>query len=341
MSTKEEVKPQETKEETTEEQQPQEEVEEEEPVDVELQKQMKNLKFDDSAFVKKDSGNKKKDKKEDKKSKKNKGQDFLDYASKNNIQINIEYEEDKIQEKRKKYFDKKDQQYDNKTGGRYQKKYQNDNNYKYNNRNQGGYKRPQKRAPFKFGGNKFDACNIQKGPYDQMPYQENTFVPKPAIILTTDKDVLAYIEEMFSAQTLNKDIYLRKHLSEEGEIDVNDIANYYTIKKSNVPANKIPEILKESKTLEIKEDNGKTLVVVKGIKEMNLQSIESIAASKKAAKMQRMQQNMYPQMGGEFPPYMGYNYIHMQNKYFLPSQGFYPGYSQPVYQYQQPKEEQK
>ena len=63
MSTKEEVKPQETKEETTEEQQPQEEVEEEEPVDVELQKQMKNLKFDDSAFVKKDSGNKKKDKK--------------------------------------------------------------------------------------------------------------------------------------------------------------------------------------------------------------------------------------------------------------------------------------
>ena len=53
---------------------------------------MKNLKFDDSAFVKKDSGNKKKDKKEDKKSKKNKGQDFLDYASKNNIQINIEYE---------------------------------------------------------------------------------------------------------------------------------------------------------------------------------------------------------------------------------------------------------
>ena len=43
MSTKEEVKPQETKEETTEEQQPQEEVEEEEPVDVELQKQMKNL----------------------------------------------------------------------------------------------------------------------------------------------------------------------------------------------------------------------------------------------------------------------------------------------------------
>ena len=336
MSTKEEVKPQETKDETTEEQQPQEEVEEEEPVDVELQKQMKNLKFDDSAFVKKDSDNKKKEKKEDKKNKKNKGQDFLDYASKNNIQINIEYEEDKIQEKRKKYFDKKDQQYDNKTGG-YQKKYPNNNNYKY--KNQGGYKRPQKRAPFKFGGNKFDACNMQKGPYDQMPYQENTYVPKQTPTLTTDKDVLAFIEEMFSAQTLNKDIYLRKHLSEEGEIDVNDIANYYTIKKNNVPANKISELLKESKTLEIKEVDGKTLVIVKGIKEMNLQTIEAIAASKKTAKMQRMQY-MYPQMGGEFQPYMGYNYIHMQNNYFIPSQGFYPGYNQPIYQYQ-PNEEQK
>ena len=337
MSTKEEDKPQETKEETTEEQQPQEEVEEEEPVDVELQKQMKNLKFDDSAFVKKDSDNKKKEKKEDKKNKKNKGQDFLDYASKNNIQINIEYEEDKIQEKRKKYFDKKDQQYDNKTGG-YQKKYPNNNNYKY--KNQGGYKRPQKRAPFKFGGNKFDACNMQKGPYDQMHYQENTYVPKQTPVLTTDKEVLAFIEEMFSAQTLNKDIYLRKHLSEEGEIDVNDIANYYTIKKNNVPANKISELLKESKTLEIKEVDGKTLVIVKGIKEMNLMTIEAIAASKKTAKMQRMQQNFYPQMGGEFPPYMGYNYIHMQNNYFIPSQGFYPGYNQPIYQYQ-PNEEQK
>ena len=337
MSTKEEVKPQETNEETTEEQQPQEEVEEEEPVDVELQKQMKNLKFDDSAFVKKDSDNKKKEKKEDKKNKKNKGQDFLDYASKNNIQINIEYEEDKIQEKRKKYFDKKDQQYDNKTGG-YQKKYPNNNNYKY--KNQGGYKRPQKRAPFKFGGNKFDACNMQKGPYDQMHYQENTYVPKQTPVLTTDKEVLAFIEEMFSAQTLNKDIYLRKHLSEEGEIDVNDIANYYTIKKNNVPANKISELLKESKTLEIKEVDGKTLVIVKGIKEMNLMTIEAIAASKKTAKMQRMQQNFYPQMGGEFPPYMGYNYIHMQNNYFIPSQGFYPGYNQPIYQYQ-PNEEQK
>ena len=334
MSTKDEVKEQEQTE-NAENAQPEEEVEEEEPVDIELQKKMKDLKFDDSAFTKK-TDTKKKEKKEEKKSKKNKGQDFLDYASKNNIQINIEYEEDKIQEKRKQFYDKNKKfngQKDNKQGGRYQRK-QNEgyNGNKYNNRNQ-GY-RQQKRPPFKFGGNKFDACNMQKSPYE-MQYQENVYVQKQTPVLTEDKDILAFVEEMFSVNSLNRDIYLRKHLSENGEIDINDIVNYYTIKNNNLSAEKLSQVLKDSKTLEVKTDNDKTLVVVKGIKEMSLLSLETIAASKKAAKMQRMQQNMYPPMG-EYPQYMGYNYIHMQNNYFMPSQGNYPmgGYGKPMYPYQ-------
>ena len=74
---------------------------------------------------------------------------------------------------------------------------------------------------------------------------------------------------------------------------------------------------------------------------MSLLSLETIAASKKAAKMQRMQQNMYPPMG-EYAPYMGgYNYSHMQNNYFIPSQGFYPMSGMYQYQPQQGTEEQK
>ena len=230
MSTKDEVKPQEETE-NAEQAQPEEEVEEEEPVDVELQKQMKNLKFDDSAFTKK-TDNKKKEKKEEKKSKKSKGQDFLDYASKNNIQINIEYEEDKIQEKRKQFNEKNKKFNGDKQGGRYQRKpNEGYNGNKYNNRNQ-GY-RQQKRPPFKFGGNKFDACNMQKTPYE-MQYQENVYVQKHTPILTEDNDILAFVEDMFTTTSLNKDIYLRKHLSENGEIDINDIVNYYTIKKNNL-----------------------------------------------------------------------------------------------------------
>ena len=339
MSTKDEVKPQEEAE-NAEQAQPEEEVEEEEPVDVELQKQMKNLKFDDSAFTKK-TDTKKKEKKEEKKSKKNKGQDFLDYASKNNIQINIEYEEDKIQEKRKQFNEKNKKFNGTKQGGRYQRKPGQNDGYtgnKYNNRNQ-GY-RQQKRPPFKFGGNKFDACNMQKTPYE-MQYQENVYVQKQTPILTEDKDILAFVEDMFTSTSLNKDIYLRKHLSENGEIDINDIVNYYTIKNNNLSAEKISQVLKDSKSLEIKKENDKTFVVVKGFKEMSLLSLETIAASKKAAKMQRMQQNMYPPMG-EYAPYMGgYNYIHMQNNYFIPSQGFYPMSGMYQYQPQQGTEEQK
>ena len=350
MSTKDEVKaqePQEVKEEGQN--QPEEEVEEEEPVDVELQKQMKNLKFDDSAFTKKED-QKPKEKKEEsnqKKSKKNKGQDFLDYASKNNIQINIEYEEDKIQEKRKKYYDKKDPKYNNQRdknqNGKYQKKpYQNDqnNNYnngnKYNNRNQ-GYKRQQKRAPFKFGGNKFDACNIQKGPYEQMPYQDNVYVPRKPIILTTDEEIKQFLEEMFSIATLNKDIYIRRHLN-EGLIGVAEVADYYTIKKSDVKPEKIIEIVKSCETLEIKELNTKNYISLKGWNEIKpkLIDIEEITKAKRTAKLQKMQQNMYP-IPMEYAPYMGYNYIHMQNNYFIPSQGLYPmaGYTQQMYPYQQ------
>ena len=82
---------------------PEEEKEEEEPVDLELQKEMKGLKIKESDFQNepktKKSGKKSKNP-EDKKIKK-KGQDFIDYANKNNIQINIEYEENKYQLKKK------------------------------------------------------------------------------------------------------------------------------------------------------------------------------------------------------------------------------------------------
>ena len=89
--------------ENPENQENQEEEQEEEPVDLELQKEMKGLKIEASDFAgepKAKKQNKKSKNTEDKKGKK-KGQDFLDYANKNNIQINIEYEENKYQLKKK------------------------------------------------------------------------------------------------------------------------------------------------------------------------------------------------------------------------------------------------
>ena len=81
---------------------PEEEEEEEEPVDLELQKEMKGLTISDKDFEKDPKVKKpqKKQKEPKEKKSKKKGQDFLDYANKNNIQINIEYEENKYQLKK-------------------------------------------------------------------------------------------------------------------------------------------------------------------------------------------------------------------------------------------------
>ena len=78
------------------------EEEEEEPVDLELQKEMKGLTISDSDFKKEPKAKKTQKKPKDPTIKKNKkkGQDFLDYANQNNIQINFEYEENKYQLKK-------------------------------------------------------------------------------------------------------------------------------------------------------------------------------------------------------------------------------------------------
>jgi len=84
--------------ELTENQHEQEEVDEE--VDVELQNTMKNLKIDESAFALTATTDKTKQKvvektqnQKNKKTKKSKGVDFMEYANKNGIQVNLQYEE--------------------------------------------------------------------------------------------------------------------------------------------------------------------------------------------------------------------------------------------------------
>ena len=118
---------------------PEEEKEEEEPVDLELQKEMKGIKIQDSDFTSEPKAKKpsKKLKNPEEKKNKKKGLDFLDYANKNNIQINIEYEENKYQLKKKE---------DQKAGAKLT-----DNKKQFN---RGGYKNQQKRQQKKmFSGN--------------------------------------------------------------------------------------------------------------------------------------------------------------------------------------------
>ena len=280
--------------------------EEEEPVDEELKKKMKDVKIDDSVFSGEHKKNEKK--KHDKKNSKKKGIDFMEYASKNNIQVNIEYEEDKY-EKNKNYYDNNNnrkynnnnRKYDNK-GKNYNKKgYNKNNNNNNNNQNR----------PYKFGGNKFDSFN-------QKPNFENHFYqPK----FNDDNEIKNFIENLFTEHTLNKVIYLRYKLNDKGQILIDDLANYNALKKNNVDSNKIIDLIKDSNNLEKVEIDGKNYINVKNFSQLNLLTIEQINENKKQMRMNdRMQQNMFQNQMG-FIPY-GFNYAQMQN--FMPNQQFNP-----------------
>ena len=267
--------------------------EEEEPVDLELQKEMKSLKISDSDFAnepKKKKSNKKPKNPEEKKAKK-KGQDFLDYANKNNIQINIEYEENKYQLKKKE-----DQKFD-KTGN------YNDNKKQY----RGGYKND-KNHPTKKGiiysGNKFDMVNKRPNYY------------KPTPKLKENKEILDYINELFSEANLNKITYIRNRLSEDGKILLDDIAKYNDIKNNNIDSQKLMEVIKDSQIVECVNENDKNYIKIKNFDKLNLLPIQQII-NKNAMRFQR---NQYIPMEhvGFFPPPYTFNNVPYNNFYNNP-----------------------
>ena len=265
---------------------PEEEKEEEEPVDIELQKEMKGLKIEDSDFSNEPKAKKpaKKQKNPEGKKSKKKGQDFIDYANKNNIQLNIEYETKKYQPKRKE---------DQKFGNKYT-----DNKKPFN---KGGYKNDknyQKRNPI-YSGNKFDNFSQIK-PY-QNYHQQST--PK----LVENKDILEYLEKFFGEENLNKNTYIRNRLN-DGKILVEAVEAYNDFKRNNINSQKIMEVIKDSKTLECVNEDNKNYIKIKNFEQLKLLTIEQIIEKNKAMKMQK------PQF---MPMYYPYNYIAMQNNYFF------------------------
>ena len=260
--------------------------EEEEPVDIELQKEMKGLKIEDSDFSNEPKAKKpaKKQKNPEGKKSKKKGQDFIDYANKNNIQLNIEYETKKYQPKRKE---------DQKFGNKYT-----DNKKPFN---KGGYKNDknyQKRNPI-YSGNKFDNFSQIK-PY-QNYHQQST--PK----LVENKDILEYLEKFFGEENLNKNTYIRNRLN-DGKILVEAVEAYNDFKRNNINSQKIMEVIKDSKTLECVNEDNKNYIKIKNFEQLKLLTIEQIIEKNKTMKMQK------PQF---MPMYYPYNYIAMQNNYFF------------------------
>ena len=276
--------------------------EEEEPVDIELQKEMKGLKISDSDFNEPNANsntkktNKKSKNPEDKKSKK-KGQDFLDYANKNNIKINLEYEENKYQKK-------EDQKFGDKNGNKYYDKKQFNKGENKNDKNRQQQKQ-------KYSGNKFDN-------YGQRQSQQN-YYQRPAPKLVENKEILEYLEKMFSEENLNKDTYIRNRLIED-KILVDEIAAYNDIKRNNIDSQKIIDIIKDSQNLECVNVDNKNYIKIKNFDKLKLLTIEEILQNKRAMRMPKIP---YMPMGGQpfYPPFN--QYIPMQNNYYINNQPIY------------------
>ena len=273
---------------------------------------MKGLKIEESDFDKQTKAKKsgKKPKNQEEKKVKKKGQDFIDYANKNNIQINIEYEENKYQLKKKE-----DRKIGEKGGNRF-----NDNKKQYN---RGGFKndknRPQKRQQqHMFTGNKFDAFN-QRPQFQPNYYQRS--IPR----LIENKEISEYLEKLFGEDSLNKNIYIRNRIK-DGKILVSEILAYNDIKRNNINEEKILEIIKDNQNLECVNEENKNYIKIKNFDTFKLLTVNQIYENKQ--KMQKIQ--YMPQYGYPYPqyPYPGNNFYNFQNNVFIYNK--YPSHYPPA-----------
>jgi hypothetical protein len=353
---------------------------EEEAVDVELQKAMKNAKIDDSAFggSSKPTEPNKKDSKGKKANKKAKGLDFIDYANKNGIQVNLQYEVNGNQtndKKERKPYPNNDY---NKGGNNYNNNANNNNaNYNNNNSNYNSTyknKRPYnpnykninenheytpndnysenstyyqksydgqgskpfikkpfrgKKGQYKIGDNKFDLCNMhlpqmmgimqpQYNPYfmqQQREPMQNQYYGKfketgPVLVDSSDKAIVEYLAEYLSIENLNKDLYLRNRIDENGYIEGTEIANHYKLKNMGITLERLTEILNENVEHPIIEagltEDDKVIV-----RNRDFENIKSEMVSKETIFQNRKVRSQH------VPQQQTLNYVTLQNNYFF------------------------
>jgi len=303
---------------------------------------MKKAKIDDDYFNEKEKSEEtEKNSKQNlnsKKGKKNKGEDFLEYAVKNGIQVNFEYE-DKLVKNHDRNFDNRE--YRGKPTNNYEKSKRQDYNkpnysegtYKKYSKPYNSYKKPfygnKMRDLHKMGNNKFDLCNPQMPRMMDMStpmygsYNSSGGDMQPGIIQnqndelrlrdTSDESILLFLTNYLSSDNLNRDLYLRNRIDENGFIDLVGVAEHKKLKFKGVTWEKLVEILKPNQdhpVIEVLFDEEKISLRNRNwdnIKE-TLLNVSEIYHQKKIAK-----KNAY------LNPMNNMNYVGMQNNYFFNS----------------------
>lgn len=305
--------------------------------DPEILKKVQNLKIDENMFKDTTTNNKKqqKSKNQGKNNKKN-GVDFLEYAKEHKIDMNIKYEKSPpkkdVQVQDKKNFNKTNNSQTNyKTGF-------NKNNTKYNNNNN-NKKHGNNNDQSKLFNNKFDPINgfnnnpymmynypmmrpdmMMQGGYNYMNsgfggyglggYNPNfqTYQNLNSNQLQNHDDhlngkgVKESLEYYLSVDNLNKDIYLRKQIDEEGFVDVNVILNFNNMKRHNANLSSVKEVLSDKEcSLEDKTVGEKLF-----IRNKNWSNLKSTLLSLEEIEQQKNIKKNY-----------NYNFVTMQNNYYM------------------------
>jgi len=228
-----------------------------------------------------------------------------------------------------------------------------DNSYKktYNNNSKGGQKNFKGKRPFyKVGDNKFDMFNThlpqmmnmmppQYNPYfsqGNVPFQNVQFpqqqMSRPmydtgiTLVDSSDQSIITFLEQYFGLDNLNKDLYLRNRIDENGFIDCDEIVKHNKMKNLGITLERLVEVLNENADNAIVEANitVNEKIVVRNrewekIKE-KLLSKEQIFQKKSFrsnnTNTQTMGYNPYFNVGST-QPNMNLNYVTMQNNYFF------------------------
>ena len=204
----------------------------------------------------------------------------------------------------------------------------------YGNRQHQNYNNQRGRAnkPFQFrmGQNKFDNVNLGYPPMEQKKYPE----------FNSDQDIVNYLQSLFTTDNLNKDIYIRNSLSDDGKINILSLENYNGFKNQKVTKEKLLELIPNTTNLEIIEEGENKFIHIKDFTNLlhTLTPLETIKQQRKAMKMQAQQMMFNPQMMPEmmaYPPgFQSFNYYNYQNNFYLTPQmyhmqGYTPMYQQP------------
>jgi len=185
---------------------------------------------------------------------------------------------------------------------------------------------------------------MPQGKFTQSPYYNPN--PKPffdagiPLADSSDVSILSFLEQYLSLENLNKDLYLRNRIDENGFIDCEELINHNKFKKLNISIMRLVEVLNDNpdhQTIEAMMTTNEKIVVrnrnYDTLKD-NLISKEQIYQQKKM--QPKMMYNPYVNMNMGGSPNMNLNYVTLQNNYFftgMPKQdGYNSMYVQSPYQ---------